>query len=269
MKTRELNRLYFDIETVASADAVEWLPEPRVDSRIKDPVKVAAAIEEKRVEALDRAPLDPDLATVRAISSRITTGGPTLVCVVPGPGTPKVKATKKVDKYEATAKSVLSAAADIIGLPKFDSVFKGGVTLKYLSEADALRSFWGQLIMCSGNNVGFNQTQFDLPFLMRRSMAQAISPGITPALSKYRAEPSTDLFGLMFNWAWGETKKLKWLATRYGLDPLVNPDKFSGGAVADMDDAELVAYALSDLHITVNLYRRMNGIYFSHTEVGY
>jgi len=136
-------------------------------------------------------------------------------------------------------------------------------TLLVLSEYDAIQTFWGKLAICNGACVGYNILGFDLPFLQRRSMDLGVQPGISPAVSKYRTEPVTDLMGILFNWSWGENiKKLKWLAKRYGIDIPAGED--DGSMVKDMTDEDLIKYGLSDLHVTVELYKKMHGIYFNH-----
>lgn len=263
MTPTKVNRLIIDIETAAAPDAADWLPEPKVDARIKDQAKIDVAREEKLAEALERAPLDADLATVRLISARVgVSGPPTIVLVLRvKKGAPKALSKVKVEDFTKATKDL---ATHIIGAKALKQVFPSWELLT-LTEGEAIQWAWRQLIMCNGCSVGFNTMGFDLPFLMRRSMALNLQPGVQPSLAKYRDTPTTDLFGLLFNWSWGETKKLKWIAQRYGLEVLL-PDA-EGKDVGDMDDAHLIAYGLSDLHITTQLYRRMNGVYFNHGEV--
>ena len=60
--------LTFDIETLADPAAVALLPDPKPAANLKDPVKIAADIEDKKAERLAMAALDPDIATIKAIS---------------------------------------------------------------------------------------------------------------------------------------------------------------------------------------------------------
>jgi hypothetical protein len=236
--------LFFDIETVALPGVEEFLPEPRVAANIKDPTKVAAAREEKLAEALERAPLDADLASVKLIAMQVGLDGAPTIALVVGQSPSKTKARK------------LSAL-----MPA------GGALVVTPSEVEAIQLFWGKLIACGGACVGYNILGFDIPFIMRRSMALHIDPGITPNLARYRTEPVTDLMATLFNYSWGEgVKKLKWLAARYGLT-VTAPD-VDGSKVAGLTDAELIEYGLSDLGLVTQLYRRMNRVYFSHWMPG-
>jgi hypothetical protein len=211
----------------------DFLPEPKVDKRLKDQEQART---DKIAEMIDRAPLDPDLATVKLISMQTGTHGEPTIILVP---------SKKVSKAKVLELSKLA--------PK----------LFVEDEPTAIGHFWDKLNMCNGLAVGYNISGFDFPFLLRRSMDLEVRPGITPNLAKYRTEPVTDLMGILFGWSWGENiKKLKWVAKRYGLQVLA--PEVDGAMVADLTDAELIEYGLSDLWVTVQLYQRMNGIYFQH-----
>jgi DNA polymerase elongation subunit (family B) len=234
-KLKQLPRLFFDIETVAMKNVEKFLPEPKVDKRLKDQEQARA---DKIAEMVERAPLDADLATVKLISMQIGTAGLPIIALC----------TSK--KYTKAQKEKLSALVP-------DNRLMIG------SEKEIITRFWEGLNMTNGCSVGYNTMGFDFPFIMRRSMDLGIRPGITPNLAKYRTEPTTDLMGILFNWSWGENiKKLKWIASRYNLEVLA--PEVDGAMVADMTDEELITYGLSDLHITVQLYERMNGIYFNH-----
>ena len=240
MKThsRDIPRLFFDIETTAMKGVEDWIPEPKVDKRLKDQETAKA---DKIAEMIEKAPLDPDLATVRLISMQIGTGGVPTIILVP---------SKKMSKARTQ-----ELAGKLYPYPTTPAI-------KVLSETNAITAFWGALAMCNGCSVGYNTLAFDLPFLMRRSMDLRIQPGITPSMAKYRTEPTTDLYGALFNWSWEGGKKFKWVMDRYGIEVLA-PEQ-DGSMVADMTDEELITYGLSDLHGTVELYQRMNGIYFNH-----
>lgn len=62
-------RLVFDIETAPLDDAGDYLEPADAPANYKDPVKIAAYIEEKRVEALGKCSLDVDLCRVVAIGT--------------------------------------------------------------------------------------------------------------------------------------------------------------------------------------------------------
>jgi hypothetical protein len=235
MTVRQPNRLFIDIETVASPDAQLLLPEPKIDKRIKDEVKIAAAREEKLAEALELAPLDPDLATIALISMQIgTQGDPTILLI----DRPEIKISARLKKLLTTT-----------------------CYTTIMTEAAAIQTFWKYFAMCGGRAVGYNIISFDIPFLLRRSFDLGVKPAVIPNLAKYRVEPLTDLFCLLFNWNWQGSKKLKWVCTRYGIEVLA--PEVDGSMVKDLSPKELVEYGLSDLHATVELFKRMNGYYFA------
>jgi predicted PolB exonuclease-like 3'-5' exonuclease len=49
----------FDIETISNHDMIDRLPEPKVDSRLKDPAKIEAAILEGKQKQIESMALDP------------------------------------------------------------------------------------------------------------------------------------------------------------------------------------------------------------------
>jgi len=59
--------LFFDIETEANAEALEYMDEPTAPSNWKDPDKIAKYIEEKKAEQADKAALDADYGKINAI----------------------------------------------------------------------------------------------------------------------------------------------------------------------------------------------------------
>ena len=59
--------IIFDIETRANKEALEFLPEPQAPSNYKDEAKIRAYVEDKRIEQVDKAALDPDYGEIIAI----------------------------------------------------------------------------------------------------------------------------------------------------------------------------------------------------------
>lgn len=208
-------RMFFDIETKALPNALDIMPEPKAPANLKDPAKIAAHIAEKKAEQIANAALDPDLASVEAISWFVHGFDPTV---------------------------------NILG----DSDLP--------NECNLIRRFWEMFNHCQGYCVGYNILGFDLPFLLRRSFALGIKPGRwMPNLAKFRVEPVTDLYAILYGW--GPGKGLKWISRRYGLKNLV-PD-LDGSQVATMDRETLRRYSMSDLDLVRQLYDKMNGIYFT------
>lgn len=232
--TKALPILFFDLETVAMKQVEDFLPEPKIDKRLKDQEQARI---DKVAEMVERAPLDSDLATIKLISMQVGTEGVPMICLVPA---------KKLSKQKCR---------DLALLVPEERLMVG-------DETAVITRFWEGLSLCNGKCCGYNIMGFDLPFLMKRSMDLGIRPGIMPSLAKYRTAPTTDLMGILSNWSWGDNvKKLKWLAKRYELEVLA--PEVDGAMVADMTDAELIEYGLSDIWITVQLYKKMNGVYFN------
>lgn len=217
-----VSMLFFDIETVPDLEAVAALPEPKAPGNLKDPVKIAQAIEEKKAEQMANAALDPDTAQITAIA--MAAGGVT--------ETPKIRAFLVGDEEIPDEKALLAL-------------------------------FWRMFATCSYRACGYNVIGFDLPMILRRTMALGVTP--TPPLpfsgigmAKYRTQPILDLMGVLYNW--DKARGLKWVCKRYGIpNPL--PD-LNGSMVGEMDRDTLRKYVANDVYLVIELYRRMAGVYF-------
>jgi DNA polymerase elongation subunit (family B) len=64
-----------DIETISNIAMVDCLPEPEAPGNIKDPAKIAAAIEEKRRKQIDQMALSPLFGRICAYSTWGSLGG--------------------------------------------------------------------------------------------------------------------------------------------------------------------------------------------------
>ncbi len=136
----------------------------------------------------------------------------------------------------------------------------GEVTVLHGDERAILTGFWAAFAECSGRCVGYNILSFDLPYLLRRSMALGIRPPFMPVLAKYRTDPVTDLMGILYNW--GPAKGLKQVAKLYGL-PVACPE-VDGSQVGGLPLEKIIEYQVSDVKLTIALWQRMNGVYFNH-----
>jgi len=217
-----VKRLFFDIETTANPDAVQLMPDPKAPANLKDPEKIAAAIEEKKRELVEMAALDPDYG--RLLSIGYSFGG------------------------------------DAVAVLLNEAVFPGHEYA--VPEVDMLQRFWDALKDCSGCCVGYNILSFDLPYLMRRSMALGVKLPFVPMLAKFRTDPVTDLMAILYNWGGDRYKPLKTVAVLYRLEN--GADGIDGSQVAGLDADSLVNYQVSDVHLVMQLYQRMNGVYFMH-----
>jgi len=232
-----LMRLYFDIETQANPENLALMPEPKAPGNLKDPVKIAAAIAEKKADLIESAALDPDYGKVLSIGM---SKGPGMAVVVTAVGD------------IVPGKPTMS--------PSGDDVIEWGEDYT-ITEEDIIETFWTNFADCRGNCVGFNILGFDLPYLMRRSMALGIRIPFLPALAKFRTEPVTDLYAILYNW--GPGKGLKTIANLYGIHNDC-PD-VDGSKVKDLDRETLRAYQASDVKLVIDLYQKMNGVYFHHS----
>lgn len=218
-----MKRLYFDIETQANPEALESAPEPKAAGNLKDPEKIVADIASKKAELIERAALDPDYGKILSIGWATDPDTKDMTVLVTG----------EKDSMEVE-----------------------------MTESMVIDSFWSALDNCQGACVGFNIISFDLPYIMRRSMALGIKPPLVPFMARFRTEPITDLYPIMYGWQPG--KGLKAIAKLYGLIVLA-PD-VDGSMVHTLTTEELVKYQVSDVFLTQQLYNRMNGIYFRHVD---
>ena len=127
-----------------------------------------------------------------------------------------------------------------------------------MPEDEMIKQFWSSFSKHGAKTCGYNTLGFDLPYLMRRSMDLGITLPMFPNLARYRTVPTRDLMAILYNW--GPAKSLKWVAKRYGIPNLL-PD-MDGSKVAEMDDETLAAYASNDIHMTMELHTKMQGVYF-------
>jgi DNA polymerase elongation subunit (family B) len=231
------NRMFFDIETGVNESMLAFVNQPKAPANLKDPVKIQAAIEEKMAEIVSNAALDPDLGKILSIAYATNEDGPVIAHAVG-----EVYWAEMVyDHPENEEPSVIEWA---------------------YTERDLLSGFWKVFVQCNGLSVGYNLIGFDIPFIMRRSMALGVKTPCVPNLAKFRTEPITDLMPILYNWEFGKWKGLKQVAKLYGL-PVETPD-VDGSMVKNMTEKELLAYNVSDVKLTIALYKLMNGIYFNH-----
>lgn len=228
-------RLYFDIETLANPESCALAPEPIVTApaNYKDPEKIKEYVERetasRKAELVEKAALDPDYGKILSIGMSL--GGNVTVFLN--------QCLYDVESYQKNGE-VLPA--------------------NVMYEESIIRLFWKTFSDCNGCCVGYNILGFDLPYIMRRSMALGVVPPVVPNLAKFRTEPITDLYAILYNWAPG--KGLKQVCRLYNI-PNDCPGS-DGSMVKDMDPEKLMAYQVSDVKMVMALYERMNGVYFDH-----
>ena len=125
-------------------------------------------------------------------------------------------------------------------------------------ERDILTGFW-ELAGDVDLFVGFNILDFDLKFIIQRSIINGVRPSRTISFARYRSEPVYDVM-----WEWEH-----WGNKRIGLDRLaqalgiISPkDGIDGSKVYDYykegKTQEIYDYCLRDVRATREIYRRMN-----------
>ncbi len=85
------------------------------------------------------------------------------------------------------------------------------------TEADLLALLWRQIGDANGYMGGYNIINFDLPYILRRSMALGVRPTIIPQMARYRTEPTRDLMMTLYNWS-NTTKSLCQFQCNYGIE---------------------------------------------------
>ena len=171
----------------------------------------------------------------------------------------KIKAALEAKRQDQIDRAALDPDYGEITTIGFATRPDGEITVLHGSESQMLKDFWTALESCAGRCVGYNILSFDLPYLLRRSMAHAVTvPYLN--LAKYRTEPVTDLMGILYNW--GPAKGLKQVARLYGL-PVACPE-INGAMVGSLPLDKIIEYQVSDVKLTIALWKRMNGIYFTH-----
>lgn len=225
-------RIFFDLETLANKEALSLMPEPKAPGNLKDPEKIRIAIEEKRAELIETAALDPDYGKILSIGFSFGEGFPVFV---------------------RTAYDRVCTDWDEEG---------NEIEFRQVTEAEMITEFWQNFKDCQGNCVGYNVLGFDLPYLLRRSMALNVKVPLIPNMAKFRTEPVTDLVAILYNWGGMTYKGLKQVAKIYGIPN--DCEGVDGSKVATLTPDELRAYAVSDVKLTIALYNRMNGVYFNH-----
>jgi hypothetical protein len=214
------------------------------------------------------------LASKRIFFDIETVANPEAIKLMPEPSPAKnLKDPEKInaDIAEKKADQIAMAALDpdygkVISIAWADSYLESVQPLVFTCETEDLeiatiRKFWDSVRFCDGRMVGYNILGFDIPFLLRRSMALGIDLpyGMFLNLAKFRNEPVTDLMGILYNW--GPAKSLKQVAKLYHLKN--EAEGVSGADVSSMKPEDIARYNISDVKLTQQLFVRMNGRYFN------
>jgi 3'-5' exonuclease len=124
------------------------------------------------------------------------------------------------------------------------------------AEPDMLRRFW-ELARGVDLYVGHNILDFDLPFLVKRSIIHRVRPLALP-FARYRSEPIYDTMHLWSSWG-RDRVSLDTLAKALGLP--TSKGTLNGSLVASAFAAgrfdEICAYCRDDVRLVRDVYRRM------------
>jgi len=204
--------LVFDIETIPlpTVHLEQFAPEFEAPGNLKDPIKIEAAIAEKRANWFERAALS-------AVTGRVAMIG--FWCT------------------EEANPAVLSLRA-----PDNDS------------EKVMLSTWWNHVstaLQIGSPLIGFNCHRFDIPFLVRRSVALRVPVprGILPRPNGYLPDTVIDLLKV---WKMGDnetTISLDKLARFLGVGQKVGDYKTATDALFT-DRAAAEAYCVHDVEIT-------------------
>ena len=127
-------------------------------------------------------------------------------------------------------------------------------------EADILRGFWA-LAKEADLFVGFNVLDFDLKFIVQRSIILGVRPGIDLSCNRFRNE---QVYDVMVEWDMGGRERISLdnLARSMGIQS--PKGDIDGSQVYDYYLAgrlsEIYEYCLRDVRATAEIYRRMNFI---------
>ena len=216
-----------DIETIPNKDTFDSIPEPEcTDKRIKDPAKIAAHIEAKRLKLRDDAALDP-------LTGRI--------CAIAYVGMIDGKDAEHVDVIEAATdeaeRTIIQGAMMMLGKPEARIVTWNGIgfDLPYIYKRAMV--------------LGVNPADFD-------------APPLNAWTKRYSADRHYDL--MMIWGAWRDFVKLDTVAGMVLGENKIEIDfkLFLEFLETAEGRAKLGEYCLQDTRLTWRLFERMNGTIF-------
>ncbi len=131
-------------------------------------------------------------------------------------------------------------------------------------EQMILAEFWQYLRGFDINRdliIGHNILDFDLPFIVQRSIIKNVRPSVDFYFGKYKNAPIFDTMHVWDCWKWGGKTSLKKLAFALGLE---NPktEDIDGSKIYDAflegRFEEIYKYCMRDVKTTRNAWRKMN-----------
>ncbi len=134
-------------------------------------------------------------------------------------------------------------------------------------ESVLLAGFWSFM---NGFNtsrdliVGHNIMDFDLPFIIQRSVINYVRPTVDFSFARYRRAPIFDTMREWDCWRSRGSTSLKKLAYALGLEP-PKTEALDGSSVHETflegRDEDIYRYCMGDVKATRNAWRRMNFTY--------
>lgn len=113
--------------------------------------------------------------------------------------------------------------------------------------------------------IGHNIIDFDLPFIVQRSVARGVRPTVDFYFGKYRNQPIFDTMRVWDCWKWGGSTSLKKLAYALGLECPKTAAGLDGSQIYDAFCAgrfeEIYRYCMRDVKTTRNVWRKMSFTY--------
>ncbi len=126
-------------------------------------------------------------------------------------------------------------------------------------EAKQLQKFW-QLAADVDLFIGHSILEFDLPFIIKRSMVHRVKPTRTLSFARYHAEPIYDTKKEWDSWANVPATSLDMLAKILGYES--SKQGIDGSQVYDFwlsgRHQEIYDYCKRDVELTRKIYRRLN-----------
>jgi DNA polymerase elongation subunit (family B) len=136
--------------------------------------------------------------------------------------------------------------------------------LFHLDEERTLRSFWRLLNGFDTERdliIGHNIFDFDLSFLLKRSVIHRVKPPVKLSFARYRSRPIYDTMCEWSQWSWKGRVSLDRLAKALGLESSKGQG-IDGSRVYDYFckgcHEEIAAYCMRDVELVRQIYRRMN-----------
>lgn len=138
------------------------------------------------------------------------------------------------------------------------------------SEESILQNFWDKIKSFNGTFVSFNGLEFDVPFIIKRSMKHKILPTNNNFLDqrRYSKWPHFDVKAILGNWNTFMGGSLKLVCEIYGIaspkEGEVHADNVYA-AYKNNNINEIAEYCKRDIIATYELYKLLNKYTYSKT----